>query len=266
MFRELFGFELYQPFLVISVLANVALLLFLLHSRGACIVRPRLLTYIGIIGLGGFLGAKLLSIVFHGGIRSSHIELAGGLRYPGALIGVLTIGFAFRKVLPSGLSFRCFADLWAPSFVLACAIGRLGCLATGCCYGGVCHLPWAIRYPRGSAPWYMHFQAGSIEHSDSFSLAVHPFPLYLFLMEMTLVGFLLWMIPRRRYDGQVLLAFLAIHGSFKFVLEFFRDPYHPFHQIVLPISLVAGLILFRNRGPSIDRGRALAPVHPMQAP
>jgi phosphatidylglycerol:prolipoprotein diacylglycerol transferase len=30
------------------------------------------------------------------------------------------------------------------------AIGRIGCFLNGCCFGGACDLPWAVRFPYGS--------------------------------------------------------------------------------------------------------------------
>ena len=45
------------------------------------------------------------------------------------------------------------ADLVAPSLMLGLAIGRIGCLLNGCCFGGPCDLPWAVSFPRGSPPY-----------------------------------------------------------------------------------------------------------------
>ena len=42
------------------------------------------------------------------------------------------------------------ADLVAPSLMLGLAIGRIGCLLNGCCFGGLCDLPWAVTFPAGS--------------------------------------------------------------------------------------------------------------------
>lgn len=69
----------------------------------------------------------------------------GGLVIYGALIGALT-GMAFfvwRHRLP-GLA---MADIVAPSLALGLAFGRIGCLLNGCCFGGVCELPWSITFP-----------------------------------------------------------------------------------------------------------------------
>ena len=77
----------------------------------------------------------------------------GGLVVYGSLIGG-TLGFliyAFRNRLPAlGL-----LDIAAPTFMLGLAIGRIGCLLNGCCYGGLCEHAWAVRFPAAS-PAYAH--------------------------------------------------------------------------------------------------------------
>ena len=37
--------------------------------------------------------------------------------------------------------------------MLGLAIGRIGCFLNGCCYGGVCALPWAVAFPQQSPPF-----------------------------------------------------------------------------------------------------------------
>ena len=240
------GFSLYNPMLVLSVLVVLVIHLRLLHRDG---YRPtQFLAYIIVLGLGGFLGAKLYSVVFHGGFRGVDVELAGGWRYPGSILGTIVAAFVGRRFLPAGLGVGNYLDAWAPAYAFGCSIGRLGCLLAGCCYGGVCHLPWAIAYPRGSIVWWAQFEGGEIASHATQSLPVHPFPLYLFAMEVGLGLGLLRLRPRRRYPGQVMLVFLAIHGVLKFLLEYFREPYHPLHQTVLLIALGAMAVMaFRRK-------------------
>jgi phosphatidylglycerol:prolipoprotein diacylglycerol transferase len=49
------------------------------------------------------------------------------------------------------------ADLIAPSMMAGLALGRVGCLLNGCCYGGESTAPWAVTFPRENAP--RHFSA-----------------------------------------------------------------------------------------------------------
>jgi phosphatidylglycerol---prolipoprotein diacylglyceryl transferase len=74
----------------------------------------------------------------------------GGLVVYGSLIGgaIAYVVFVRRhRLMPLAL-----ADLVAPSMVLGLAIGRVGCLLNGCCFGGACELPWAVTFPWGSPP------------------------------------------------------------------------------------------------------------------
>lgn len=74
---------------------------------------------------------------------------AGGLVIYGALIGGLAafVWFVRRHRLPA----LAVADVVAPSIMLGLALGRVGCLLNGCCYGTVSNLPWAVTFPQYSA-------------------------------------------------------------------------------------------------------------------
>jgi phosphatidylglycerol:prolipoprotein diacylglycerol transferase len=43
------------------------------------------------------------------------------------------------------------------------ALGRVGCLLNGCCFGGVCNLPWAITFPWNSPAHVHQVQAGQTD-------------------------------------------------------------------------------------------------------
>jgi phosphatidylglycerol:prolipoprotein diacylglycerol transferase len=60
--------------------------------------------------------------------------------------GVLGMLLFLRK---HPLPLLALGDLIAPSMLLGLAIGRVGCLMNGCCYGAVCDHHWAIRFPAG---------------------------------------------------------------------------------------------------------------------
>jgi phosphatidylglycerol:prolipoprotein diacylglycerol transferase len=237
-----FGVALYQPILALSLAVAVVSLLALIRRAGYPL-RP-VIGYVALLTVAALLGAKAYSVLFHGGMRAAQTELSGGLRFPGALFGVLASAWLLRGLLPPGLGVARFADLWAPGFALACAVGRLGCLATGCCHGAPAQLPWAIQYPRGSGPWWRHFEAGQLDAAAQASLPVHPLPVYLLAMELAVFAFLLWLLPRRSFDGQVVLAFLAVHGALKTAIEFTRDPYDPLHQVVVVAAAAAGASLW----------------------
>ena len=83
---------------------------------------------------------------------------------------------------------------------------------------------WGLSFPAWSPASEGQFRAGLLDHPSHASLPVHATQLYeaagCFVLAM-----LLWRLvyPRRRYDGQVSLAFLAGYAVLRFVLEFWRD-------------------------------------------
>ena len=112
--------------------------------------------------VSGIIGARLFFVVeywdtdFRGDILVTTIAKVlnfpqGGLVVYGALMGTLIafVGFVFRHRLP----LLALADIVAPSFLVGLAIGRIGCLLNGCCYGGICDQPWAVTFPQESPPY-----------------------------------------------------------------------------------------------------------------
>ncbi len=83
----------------------------------------------------------------------------GGLVVYGSFIGAsLAAGiFLWKYRLP----WLAIADLIAPGMILGVALGRIGCLMNGCCWGGLCeegHM--AITFPQGSPPFVDHLERG----------------------------------------------------------------------------------------------------------
>lgn len=88
----------------------------------------------------GIIDVRQGGMEFYGGFILSVISVVVWLRF-------------FEKV-----SLRWYFDIIAPSSALGLAIGRIGCLLNGCCYGGVCDLPWAIHFPPGSPAAAEHWK------------------------------------------------------------------------------------------------------------
>ncbi len=76
----------------------------------------------------------------------------GGLVVYGSFVGGMAgaLWFARKYRLPV----LALADLIAPSLMLGLAIGRIGCLMNGCCFGAVCDHCWAITFPANQPPDY----------------------------------------------------------------------------------------------------------------
>ncbi|MDB2686452.1 prolipoprotein diacylglyceryl transferase [Mariniblastus sp.] len=85
----------------------------------------------------------------------------GGLVVYGSLIGGTLAALIFLKL--NQLPVWRTADLIAPGMVLGLAIGRIGCLMNGCCYGGVCSNEYpAVTFPAGSPPYMRQLETGDL--------------------------------------------------------------------------------------------------------
>lgn len=85
----------------------------------------------------------------------------GGLVVFGSFIGatIATLVWSRRE----RLSVLKLADIIAPSFVLGLALGRIGCLLNGCCFGGSCDLEaLSWRFPAGSPPYQRQMTTGTV--------------------------------------------------------------------------------------------------------
>lgn len=149
----------------------------------------------------------------------------GGLVVYGAFLGaaVAVIWFVWRHKLP----LLAMSDLLAPSLMIGLAFGRIGCFLNGCCYGGVCDLPWAVTFPRDSLPYMEQYEAGKFGDLASAtlpdrSLPVHPTQLYSAIDAGLLCWFLWSYYPFRRRDGEVTALMLTLHPISRFLLEIIR--------------------------------------------
>lgn len=82
----------------------------------------------------------------------------GGLVVYGSIIGGIAAIIVFAR--QTGVPLLSLLDFVAPSFMLGLALGRVGCFLNGCCFGAVCELPWAVRFPAGSLPHVHQVEKG----------------------------------------------------------------------------------------------------------
>ncbi len=134
-----------------------------------------------------------------------------GVYYGGLLLALAASAWYLRRAkLPSWT----VADLAAPGIALGQAIGRLGCLSAGCCYGKPTNLPWGITF----TDKYAFENVGT-----PLNTPLHPTQIYESLGSFLLFTYLSWRLAHKRFTGQVILEFLALYSVMRFVIEFFRD-------------------------------------------
>ena len=78
-------------------------------------------------------------------------------------------------------------DLLAATLGIPVGVARIGCFLAGCDHGTITEVPWAVRYPAGTAAFGRRLAAGLVQASDAASLPVHPAQLHETLVGLTRV-------------------------------------------------------------------------------
>ncbi len=147
---------------------------------------------------------------------------AGGLTYYGGFIGASAAAWWLLK--RDRFPFWKAADMAGMVIPIGLGFGRMGCLLAGCCFGSVSHAPWALRFPSHSPASESQFKLGLIQSPFEPSLPVHPTQIYESAASFAIAAFLiLWLHGKKRYDGQIFLAFVALYAFARFLLEFWRS-------------------------------------------
>lgn len=166
--------------------------------------------------IAGVVGSKLLMILVdltQGASLASIFSLdtlrAGGAIHGGVIASALAFFLVARKYK---LSLRAAGDVLAPATALGQAIGRLGCLFAGCCFGTACDQPWAITFTNPEAA----------SQGTPLGLALHPVQLYTLAANLLVMTILLLLRKRRPFQGFVLGAYFILEGIGRIVTEIWR--------------------------------------------
>jgi phosphatidylglycerol:prolipoprotein diacylglycerol transferase len=161
--------------------------------------------------LGVVIGGRVGYVLFYnfGMFLDDPIYLfkvwTGGMSFHGGLLGVITamLWYGYKN----GRSFFSIADFIAPLVPFGLGLGRLGNFMNGELWGRVSDVPWAMVFPYGGP------------------LPRHPSQLYEFALEGVVLFFILnWFIRKPRPLASVSGLFLFGYGSFRFIIEYFREP------------------------------------------
>ena len=174
-----------------------------------------------LVVLCGIIGAKVLYIINDWSTYSAHpgeifsisTLQAGGVFSGGLLAAFIAAAWYVRKyhMRPLGT-----CDAFAPGLAFGHALGRVGCFAAGCCYGKETHHWWGVVFRNPLA----HDITGT-----PLNVPLEPTQLLECGVELANFFFLMWLLKRRTFDGQVIGAFMFIYGVARFFLEYLRgDP------------------------------------------
>jgi phosphatidylglycerol:prolipoprotein diacylglycerol transferase len=171
--------------------------------------------------VAAIVGGKLLLLATDfAAFRANPAEIlslarSGGVFYGGLILAALIAFWYMRRhALPLWTTF----DVFAPGIALGHAVGRLGCLMAGCCWGHPTHVSWAITFSDPFTGGYVGTPLG---------VPLHPTQIYEALAETAILMFLLWLERGRgrNFAGRTFWTYILLYGLSRYTIEFFRgDP------------------------------------------
>ncbi|CAN5365666.1 prolipoprotein diacylglyceryl transferase [soil metagenome] len=168
--------------------------------------------------VGGLLGSKLLMILVEPDVQIFTLDFlrSGGVVYGGILGGFLAVVILVRYYK---LPFWKVADAFAPGVALGQAFGRQGCFSAGCCWGKETTSAIGVHFTELGHE-YTGVPIYGPDHSDLF---LYPTQLIESFTMLAVFGVLVWLHRRKKFDGQVLIAYGIIYSIVRFSIEFIRD-------------------------------------------
>ncbi len=190
----------------------------------------------------------------------------GGMSFHGGLMGVIVAMAWFGR--KTGRSFWSVADFVAPLVPIGLAFGRLGNFIGGELWGRVAEVPWAMIFPAAVDPLALGglsmeaaWKTGQLD-----AFARHPSQLYQVALEgIALFVIMQWFASRPRPAGATSGLFLLGYGTFRFLVEFFREPdahigflsgaWFTMGMLLSLPMMIAGCVIMwlaRNRSPDLE--------------
>ncbi|HEX2271584.1 MAG TPA: prolipoprotein diacylglyceryl transferase [Pyrinomonadaceae bacterium] len=252
-----FPINTYGVFLAIAFLCAILVTVKLAQRDG--LPRERIYDLSLWMLLASLVGSKILMLFTEPEYRGNLLQLlsldflrSGGVFY-GGLLGAVIAGYLLMKRYK--LPWWKTADACAPGIAIGNFFGRQGCFAAGCCWGEPTSLPWGVKFS----------ELGHEITGVPIDAHLHPTQLYESFAMLLVFLFLLWLHKRKRFNGQVILAYALLYSIIRFAIEFVRDD--PRGDILglttltglstsQMISLVIGitaliLLIARNRNPKV---------------
>lgn len=162
---------------------------------------------------GQFTG--LAGMSYHGG-------------FVGGLLGMILWCWKNKKPMLKWI------DTMGVAIPLGYTFGRLGNFLNGELFGRVTTMPWGMVFPNArrfsvSIPWVKQFteEIGMNIAPDQIlvNLPRHPSQLYEAFFEGLVVFAILWFFRKRKpFDGFILGLYPICYGTFRFIIEYFREP------------------------------------------
>jgi hypothetical protein len=174
-------------------------------------------TLLGRVPIAVALGSLALLVARGAGWRRGALALSGFAAGAAAGVALLPsiLGAFAGGLFVGGLSLRALGARPPPATRVAAALlwilalGRVGCLLNGCCFGLPTALPWGVAQPAGFLAAHLHEGLGLVAEGAP-SAPLHPVQGYEALGSLAFIAALPWLRRRLRSDGAA--ALLAAAG------------------------------------------------------
>ncbi len=201
----------YGAMYVIGFLVGGAILKYLADRKFWPLPKELIDKYITWLIIGMFLGARLFYVFIYNwdyysvNLLDSFAVWKGGLSFHGAVFGMCLVSYFFAK--KNNLHFFHIGDCMAVAGSPGLFFGRMGNFINGELYGRVTDSWVGFVFP-GGGPFPRHASQ---------------------LYEGVLEGIVLFIIlffvhKKQKFYGIVTSGFLLGYGTFRFIVEFFREP------------------------------------------
>ncbi len=218
----------------IGVAVVVGLPLLWARGRDVGVTRDQILSAAPWCLIGGIVFSRLIHVIdqWHLYYPDNLSGIVGfrGMGIFGAIIGATLVGVLYGRIrhFPVGR----IADLVAPAVILGQAIGRVGCIINGCCYGEASDLPWAFLYT--------HPASDAVQNGVTYP--VHPTAAYELIWDLIVFGILWSLRGRLRLDGALFVTYLIAYSVGRLVISAYRDN-DPFLFGLVEAQVVSILVL-----------------------
>jgi len=214
------GYDIYWYGVLIGLGLCLGIANALFHTQDFGIDTDKLLDGLLIGSASAVVGARLYYILFnpdfHPDSFFDYIDLRdGGMGFYGSLIGALVAAWIYCKL--KKIYYIAGFDLVAMGFLIGQGIGRWGNFFNQEAFGTNTTLPWGMISDQTT----QYLQMANIPGVDPY-LPVHPTFLYESLW--CILGFVLLTIycKYRRFDGEILLMYIAWNGVARVLIEGLR--------------------------------------------
>ena len=157
-----------------------------------------------------------------------------GLSIYGAIIGAALGVWVYSRFVK--MNYLYVADMVAPGIILAQAIGRVGCVVNGCCFGEVAtNLPWGFIYKNSAC------YAGQY-----LNIPVQPTNAYEIIFLLMLFGIIMTFRKKFKPVGAKFLFYLGMYGLWRIGVGYLRinDPFAIGLEQAQFIGLVSAVVCF----------------------